>query len=162
MKVFWSWFAKILLVVAIIEAWFLYDMYTKNQQLISENIELEKQLIETQDSLSSAQAKIEELEKTSIEGMLKETNKAVISGWETLLDAVESELNKAKKSIDSTIDDLKPESQSPQKDGSDASSESSINSQEQVIPDQSISPESIPDVEPNPNSISEPIQGERT
>ncbi len=153
MKIFWSWLAKILLVVVIVEAWFLYDMHTKNQQLISDNVELEKQLLETQDSLTAAQAKIEELEKTSIEGMLKETNKAVVSGWETLLDAVESELKKARKSIDSTIDDLKTEPNTQELPPAD--------NEKQVTPGSEL-PDSMPEAESKSNSISQPIQGERT
>ncbi len=99
MKTFWSWLAKVLLVVAVIEAWFLYDFYHKNEQLLAENVQLETELFQAKELLLTAEEKIASLENKSLEGMLKETNKAVVSGWEKLLDAVENELNKARESI---------------------------------------------------------------
>lgn len=99
MKTFWSLSAKILLVVVIVQAWFLYDYYNKNQQLMAENVQIETELFEAKEALLAVEKKATELEKRSLEGMLKETNKAVVSGWEKLLDAVEGELDKARESI---------------------------------------------------------------
>lgn len=99
MKTFWSLLAKVLLVVVLIQAWFLYDYYNRNQQLLAENVQIETELFQTKESLLAAEQKASELEKRSLEGMLKETNKAVVSGWEKLLDAVENELDKARDSI---------------------------------------------------------------
>jgi len=99
MKTFWSLLAKVLLVIVLIQAWFLYDYYNRNQQLLAENVQIETELFQTKESLLAAEQKASELEKRSLEGMLKETNKAVVSGWEKLLDAVENELDKARDSI---------------------------------------------------------------
>ena len=116
MKTFWSTLAKILFVLVLIQAWFLYDLYQDNQILIVDNIELEQQLLTANDSLESLNAsldvankKIELLEKNSLDGVLEETNKAVINSWEALLNTVEGELKKARKSIDSTIDEIRKE-----------------------------------------------------
>ena len=68
---------------------------------------MQQELSRANESLLAANQKIEELEKNSIDHVLKETNKAVVKGWETLLDTVEGELEKAKKSIDSTVDGLR-------------------------------------------------------
>jgi hypothetical protein len=103
MKTFWSWLVKILLVIAVVEAWFLYDFYQKNQSLISENIELETQLLISQEALTEANKRVEQLEKQSLEGVLKQTNKAVVSGWEKLMNTVEEELKKARDALPTII-----------------------------------------------------------
>jgi predicted nucleic acid-binding Zn-ribbon protein len=116
MKTFWSTLAKILFVLVLIQAWFLVEFYQNNQTVTAENIQLEQQLLAANDSLESlntsldvANKKIETLEKNSIDGILKDTNKAVINSWEALLNTVEGELKKARKSIDSTIDEIRKE-----------------------------------------------------
>ena len=116
MKAFWSVLAKVLFVVVLIQAWFLYDFYNKSQFLIVDKVLLEQQLLAASESLVSANealvsanGKIELLEKSSLENVLKETNKAVVNSWEALLNTVEGELNKARKSIDSTIEELRQE-----------------------------------------------------
>jgi predicted nucleic acid-binding Zn-ribbon protein len=116
MKTFWSTLAKILFVLVLIQAWFLYDFYQNNQALIADNIQLEQKLLAANDSLENlntsldmANKKIETLEKNSFDNVLKDTNKAVINSWEALLNTVEGELEKARKSIDSTIDEIRKE-----------------------------------------------------
>ena len=116
MKSFWSVLAKVLFVLVLIQAWFLYDFYNKNQALIVDNVQLEQKLLAANESLvgvnaalTSANTKIEVLEKNSLDSVLKETNKAVINSWQALLNTVEGELEKARKSIDATVDDLRQE-----------------------------------------------------
>jgi hypothetical protein len=145
MKAVWSMITKILFVLVLIQAWFLYELYNKNQGLIADNVKLEQELlsvndslITVNDSLIAANKKIEVLEKNSLEGVLQETNKAVVNSWESLLDTVEGELEKARKSIDSTIDNLRQEL--PADDGK-------LNSEKKA-----------PSTEEAPNSI----KGERT
>ncbi len=151
MKTFWSLLAKILLVVVLVQAWFLYDYYNKNQQLLTENVQIETELFQTKESLLAAEKKASDLEKRSLEGMLKETNKAVVSGWEKLLDAVENELDKARDSIGG-LKESEPSVQNP----SDLNQEDKTKAQaEPQLPDNNSEEESIPEVP-------EPIQGERT
>lgn len=133
MKTFWSVLAKVLFVVALIQAWFLYDFFNKNQTLIADNVNLEQQLLTANESLVAANKKIEILEKNSIDSVLKETNKAVVEGWETLLDAVEGELEKAKKSIGSTIEDLRPEEESTSGDSLTIPKEENVEQSPKVI-----------------------------
>jgi hypothetical protein len=122
MKTFWSWLAKILFVVAIVQAWFLYDFYNKNQKLISENIELETQLLTSQEALAEAQARAEQLEKQSLEGVLKQTNKAVVSGWEKLMNTVEEELQKARDAMPNILgNEQQPSDQSESSDNGSSS-----------------------------------------
>ena len=99
MRAFWSYFAKILFVFVIIESWFLYDFFQKNEQLLAENIQLERELLATKESLLLTETKITELENKSLEGMLKQSNEAMVTAWETLSDTVERELYKARASV---------------------------------------------------------------
>ena len=116
MKAFWSVLAKVLFVLVLVQAWFLYDFYSKSQVLIVDNVQLEQQLLvanealaNVNEALATANKKVVMLEESSLDSVLKETNKAVINSWQALLNTVEGELNKARKSIDSTIDDLRQE-----------------------------------------------------
>lgn len=107
MKTFLSTLAKIFFVLLLIQGWFLYEYYNKNQVLIADNIQLEQQLLVANESLVVINEKVEKLEKNSLNSVLKETNEAVVKGWESLLNSVESELERARESVDSTIDDLR-------------------------------------------------------
>ena len=140
MKTFWSILAKILLLVVIIETWFVYDLHTKNKNLLAKNIELENKVLRAEKDLGEAFSKIESLEKKSLEGVLKETNKAVISGWELLLKRVEEELGKARETLSDLLGD-EEEKQSTGDQATDSGSE---------------------ETQPPANNGTAPIQGERT
>jgi len=97
MKSFWSLAAKFLLVIVLIQAWFLYDMHRQNTVLLSANEEYSAYLEDSEAKITQLQAQLAETEKKTVDGILKETNKAVIQGWESLLNKVEEELEKAKE-----------------------------------------------------------------
>lgn len=109
MKSFWVWSAKILVALLVIETWFLYDIYQQNGQLLTANSKLNEELYQVKAALADANGKIESMEKNSIQGQLRKTNKAIISGWETLLQTVEDELATARKSLPSLLNDELPE-----------------------------------------------------
>ena len=162
-KIFWSWSAKILLAVVLVQAWFLYDYYNTNQQLMAENVQIETELFQVKESLLAVTQKAEALEKRSLEGMLKETNKAVVSGWEKLLDAVEGELNKARDSI-GQLREPQAGSQNPSDLNSDRNNSlNSGQSPEQPSDSPKADSEDVPAIEPpSIQSVPEPIKGERT
>lgn len=120
MKAFWPAVAKALGVVVVIQACFLYDFYQKHQGLLADNTALESKVLATEKELNVAAARIEAMEKASLEGVLKESNKAIVSGWETLLDTVQGELNKAREAIPSLLggerEDGDADSDGPQQD----------------------------------------------
>jgi len=99
MKTFWAWAAKICLVVLVCATWYIYNQHEEIKALSVQNKRLQIELKVSQELLATANAKVEELDKRSLEGVLRETNKVVISGWETLLDTVEQELEKAREII---------------------------------------------------------------
>ena len=102
MKTIWPWLGKLFIVFIVIEGWFIYDFYTKNQLLITENLVLESELLQSQQNLAKAEEKIQILEKSSVKGMLEETNKAIMSSWESILDTVKRELEQARDTLSST------------------------------------------------------------
>jgi hypothetical protein len=161
-KTFWSWLAKTLLVLVLVQAWFLYDYHNKNQQLMAENIQIETELFQAKESLISFKQKAEEQENRSLEGMLKETNKVVVSGWEKLLDAVEGELDKARDSI-GQLREPKAGVQN-QSDLNGGRNKSQNDDQSPEVPSGTSKAESetdLPASEPE-EDIPEPIKGERT
>ncbi len=111
MKTFWAWAAKISLVVLVCAAFYIYNQHKEIQVLTVQNKRLQTELKVSQELLATANAKVEELDKKSLDGILRETNKVVISGWETLLDTVEQELEKARE----IINDEMSSSSSPSK-----------------------------------------------
>ena len=90
---------KVVVVLLCVSLWFLYQGHTENQRLQAENEQLVLALAEAKQTLESLVAENEVLERKSVEGLLRETNKVVVSGWETLLNTVEQELNKAREMI---------------------------------------------------------------
>lgn len=174
MKTFWSWAAKILLVVALVEAWYIYDLHNKNEALIADNVNLETQLAQSEQALATVRSEIEELEKRSLEGVLKETNKAVISGWEKLLNTVEKELEKARDAIPGIIGSDPGADESPLDKNStneNRSQDSTTESAQEPSAgkEPSADKKSSADKEPSADEATppatesgEPIQGERT
>ncbi|MFT6255231.1 MAG: cbb3-type cytochrome oxidase subunit 3 [Granulosicoccus sp.] len=92
-----QYFTKILLVCLVAVAAYIYHQDRRYNDLVAENQQLSVQLDQVKTLLRETEEKVVLLEKNSIEGMLEETNEVVVSGWETLLDAVKEELTKAKK-----------------------------------------------------------------
>ena len=107
MKVFWAWSAKLLFVLLLIAGWMLYQKHNAYEALLANNLLLDAQLKQTQEDLAHVYEENTALEKKTVEGLLRETNKVVVSGWETLLNSVENELNQARKRIEQEADDEK-------------------------------------------------------
>ena len=97
MKTFWSWSAKILFIIVVFSAFYIYQQKASYEQLVLENKQLRLELSAAQKMLSDEQSKVAALEKKTLDGMLEETNKVVVSGWETLLGSVKAELEKARQ-----------------------------------------------------------------
>jgi outer membrane murein-binding lipoprotein Lpp len=114
------WVLAVLVIVLCVSGWFLYQADSENKNLHAKNEQLSIELAEAKISLDALIAKNEMLEKKSVEGLLRETNKVVVSGWETLLDTVEQELDKAREMIQqknqASEDDSAPSSEESEKE----------------------------------------------
>lgn len=104
MKSFWSISAKALFVIVLLQAWFLYDMYRQNTALTAVNDEYSAYLKDSEEKIAKLQTQLAETEKKTLDGILNETNKAVVQGWESLLNKVEQELEKAKSAVPELLD----------------------------------------------------------
>ncbi len=109
MSLFWSWAAKLLLLVVLVQGWFLYDVYQKNSTLASSSETLSLQLQAAEASLAQLESQLAVMEKRTLDGMLEQSNKALVSGWETLLNKVEKELQKAKQAIPALLEPDAPD-----------------------------------------------------
>ena len=103
MKQVWSWLAKILIIVVIVQGWFIYQFLEDKKALSLENQALTAQLETAVEQINKNEKQIAILKKKSVEGLLDETNRAVISGWEALMNKVEDELDKALESFPESI-----------------------------------------------------------
>jgi hypothetical protein len=95
---------KILSICLIVAIAYIYYQDREHVSLVGNNQQLVEQLEQANLLLLESEEKIALLEKKSIEGILEETNKVVVSGWETLLDTVKDELTKAKERFNTELD----------------------------------------------------------
>lgn len=128
----------------------MYDQHKQYEALLLENTQLENKLKQTEDLLALANEKNIELEKNSIDGILRETNETVISGWESLLDTVKKELYKARDIIKQQG---QPDSQFEQK----AEQKTEQEKNNSAAPNLDATPNTPPAI-----STTETISGERT
>lgn len=109
----------ILAIGLVIAVAYIYHQDKRYRQALLDNQRLLLELDEKSLRLQQAEKTIVALEKKSVEGILEETNKAVVSGWETLLDTVKGELDKAKEHFNDEAEKLlnndsgAPEAQDP-------------------------------------------------
>ncbi|MGS2716537.1 hypothetical protein ACVBE9_00020 [Eionea flava] len=104
---FTSTFIMIILVIIVVIAMaYTYHQDKQYRYVLLENQRLLLELDDKSMRLQEAEKTIVALEKKSVEGILKETNKVVVSGWETLLDTVKGELDKAKERINNEAEKL--------------------------------------------------------
>jgi len=146
MKSFWSLSAKALLVIVLLQAWFLYDMYRQNTALKSVNDEYTQYLEDSESKIAALEKQLAETEKKTVDGLLKETNKAVVDGWESLLDKVEQELEKARTAVPELFELEQPQEPNTRSDNFEPEPE----------------PETTPDDEQNPDAATEPADGSRS
>lgn len=91
--------SAILLVAVVVLGWMNYQ--TREQLLQSERqiAVLQDSISLTQKQLVEMQGKLTELDKTSVQGLVKEANGAILDGWEALVNSVENEVRKAREAM---------------------------------------------------------------
>lgn len=101
----------ILLIAVLVLGWMTYQ--TREQLLQSERqiAVLQESITVTQQELVQVNGKLEELNKTSVKGLVKEANNAILDGWEALVNSVENEVRKARESMEDNAGE--PENASP-------------------------------------------------
>lgn len=91
--------SAILLIAVVALGWMNYQ--TREQLLQSERqiAVLQDSISLTQKQLVEMQGKLTELDKTSVQGLVKEANGAILDGWEALVNSVENEVRKAREAM---------------------------------------------------------------
>ena len=89
----------LLLAIALVSSWQFYEAQQREQQLQARVTELETNLQAMEERLKSLEGQVVKLRESSVEGLVNEANSAILEGWESLVNTVESELKKARKSL---------------------------------------------------------------
>ena len=112
-------FGLILLCWMVISGWFHYE--TRVQLLDSQRQVqvLNEQMGQMAEQMAAVHAEMTKLDTQSIDGMVRDANNALISGWESLVNTVGEELKKARESMpqDQATPKQSPTLESP--DGTD-------------------------------------------
>lgn len=90
----------IILVLIVTIGWQGYEMQQKRQAQLEELQAVQAEVAALKEEVAGLEAEITELNKTSVKGMVRDANKAILSGWETLVDTVEEELNKTREAFE--------------------------------------------------------------
>lgn len=101
--------SAILIVAVLALAWMNYQTTQQLQQSERHIALLQESLSSTQQQLAQVQNQVTELDKASVQGLVKEANGAILDGWEALVNSVENEVRKAREALQQNNDAPNPE-----------------------------------------------------
>ena len=102
-------FAGILVViVGGFEFWQFQDAKTQRDALNKQLIELHSRIESVDARLAKTREKIQQLEESSLTGVIEGANRALVSGWSEMLESVERELEAAREKIQAGRDKARP------------------------------------------------------
>jgi cell division protein FtsL len=83
--------------------WMLYQ--TQMQLDVSRNqVQLLQQSLEvTQAEVADLKDQVAELDRTSIQGLVRDANDAILDGWEAMVKTVEEEVKRARKTMEQSL-----------------------------------------------------------
>jgi len=87
------------LILFLISGWFHYQTQLQMLELQQANLAMHKQMVGVGEQLAGVTAELAKLEASSIDGIVRDANDALLSGWESLVNTVGEELKKARKPI---------------------------------------------------------------
>lgn len=90
----------LIIALAAVAGWQVYEMrYSLN--IANRQVEdLTGQLASMQSELDKLSQDVARLDKGSVQGIVREANDAILSGWESLVNTVESELKRAREDME--------------------------------------------------------------
>lgn len=89
---------NILVVVLLIGSGYLhYQTQIQLNELARQNLVVNKQLVLVGEQLSAVTGKLASFEKNCLDGMVRDANDVLLSGWESLVNTVGEELKKARE-----------------------------------------------------------------
>jgi hypothetical protein len=92
------WAAPVL-ILFMISAWFHYQTQLQIRELQQRNLAVNQQLVAVAEQLAQVSAELVKFEANSLDGMVRDANDALLSGWESLVNTVGEELKKARQPI---------------------------------------------------------------
>lgn len=89
---------NILVVVLLIGSGYLhYQTQIQLGELKRQNLVVNKQLVVVGEQLAAVTSKLASFEEDSLDGMVRDANNVLLSGWESLVNTVGEELKKARE-----------------------------------------------------------------
>ncbi|MBB5188428.1 F0F1-type ATP synthase membrane subunit b/b' [Zhongshania antarctica] len=90
----------IVLVLLVFEVWQYLDAKAYRETMNAQLVLLSTRVDSVDERVQQARDKLEELEQSSLGGLIENANDALIQGWSAMIDTVEKELHRAKKGFD--------------------------------------------------------------
>ncbi|MAZ86321.1 MAG: hypothetical protein CL693_01635 [Cellvibrionaceae bacterium] len=87
----------LLVVFLIISGWMHYDTQRKLLASQQQMLRLNAQLTQMSEQMALVQQELGRVNADGIDGMVKDANDALLSGWESLVNTVEKELKRARE-----------------------------------------------------------------
>jgi hypothetical protein len=117
---------NLLIVVLLLALFGLSWMQIRTQQKLDiaqqQQDSLAQHLDKTKIEINQLKNKISELDKTSINGLVKEANNAILGGWETLVNGVGEEVKRARELMQESIQEQTTPKPDPQQNPSEIES----------------------------------------
>lgn len=79
--------------------WQWYESRQREEQLRQQLAEMQAQVVQLQEQVGSLRQEVQTLDESSVEGLVRDANEAILQGWEALVDTVENELKKAREAL---------------------------------------------------------------
>lgn len=79
--------------------WMYYDGQQQLKEARLQSQQLEQQLVLLNKEVAALSEQVEKLGDNSVEGLVRQANNAILDGWESLVNSVESELKKAREKV---------------------------------------------------------------
>jgi len=99
--------------------------YSSLQTMEASKVQLQhlnQEINELRVNVETLNRQVEELKQSSVKGMVEEANDAILSGWEVLIDTVQEEVQRAKKTVEQQRQLPAPNNNEPSVSPSDSDS----------------------------------------
>ncbi|BFM16066.1 hypothetical protein R50073_22490 [Maricurvus nonylphenolicus] len=90
----------LIVALAAVAGWQVFEMRNDLNVANRQVADLSGQLQDLQGQIDNIRKDVARLDKGSVQGIVREANDAILTGWETLVNTVESELRKAREDME--------------------------------------------------------------
>jgi len=100
----------IVVVLAVFELWQYLDAKAYRETVNAQLMQLSARVDGIDETVQLARKELEQMEQSSLGGLIENANDALIQGWSAMMDTVEKELQRAKESLDKPAPKMDPNS----------------------------------------------------